>query len=143
MIGCTTKISNPDADGNGEIVMGGRHVTIGYLHQKAQTEDALDDEGCVHTGDVGRVDKDGFLFITGRLKEILITAGGENVAPVPIEDRIKSEIPAVSQAVVLGDKLKFLSVLLTLKVRRLNIAQSQSFIVFTTCKLIKRYKLFT
>lgn len=117
MVGCTTRIANPDADGNGEIVMGGRHITMGYLNQKAMTEETLDSDGSMHTGDVGRLDKDGFLFITGRLKEILITAGGENVAPVPIEDRIKSELPVVSQAVVLGDKLKFLSVLLTLKVR--------------------------
>jgi len=115
MVGCTTKISSPDTDGNGEIVMGGRHVTMGYLHQKGQTEEAIDEEGCMRTGDVGRLDKDGFLFITGRLKEILITAGGENIAPVPIEDRIKREIPAVSEAVVLGDKLKFVSALLTLR----------------------------
>jgi len=69
----------------------------------------------LHSEDIGRIDSDGFLYITGRLKEILITAGGENVAPVPIEDNLKTALPLVSQAVLLGDRLKFLSVLLTLK----------------------------
>ena len=54
------------------------------------------------TGDVGMIDSDGFLFITGRIKEILITAGGENVPPVPIEDDIKEELPCVSNAIVVG-----------------------------------------
>ena len=54
------------------------------------------------TGDVGMIDSDGFLFITGRIKEILITAGGENVPPVPIEDDIKQELPCVSNAIVVG-----------------------------------------
>lgn len=115
MVGCKTKISNPDKDGNGEILMGGRHVCMGYLNQEDKTRAALDDEGFMHSEDIGRLDADGFLFITGRLKEILITAGGENVAPVPIEDTIKGELPLVSQAVVIGDKLRFLSTLLTLK----------------------------
>jgi len=115
MVGCRTKIGNPDADGCGEVLMGGRHVTMGYLHQPEKTKGALDEEGWLHSEDIGRIDKDGYVFLTGRIKELLITAGGENVAPVPIEDKIKSELPAISQAVVLGDRLKFLSVLLTLK----------------------------
>jgi len=69
----------------------------------------------LHSEDIGKIDSDGFLYITGRLKELLITAGGENVAPVPIEDNVKTALPFVSQAVLLGDRLKFLSVLLTLK----------------------------
>lgn len=124
MVGCRTKIGNPGADGSGEILMGGRHITMGYLNQPEKTKAAVDAEGWLHTEDIGRVDKDGYLFITGRIKEILITAGGENVAPVPIEDRIKAELPTVSQAVVIGDRLKFLSVLLTLKVGPLRISIS-------------------
>jgi len=115
MEGCVTKIATPDKDGNGEILMGGRHVFMGYLNQESKTKAALDEEGWLHSEDIGRVDSDGFLFITGRLKELLITAGGENVAPVPLEDTIKGELPIVSQCVVLGDKLRFLSTLLTFK----------------------------
>lgn len=113
--GCTTKISNPDREGNGEILMGGRHVFMGYLNDPANTASSIDAEGFICTGDVGQVDKFGLIFITGRLKEILITAGGENVAPVLIENNIKAELPVISQAVVVGDRRKFLSVLLTLK----------------------------
>lgn len=117
MVGCTTKISQPDKDGNGEILMGGRHVCMGYLNQEAKTKAAIDDEGWLHSEDIGRVDADGFLFITGRLKDLIITAGGENVPPVPIEDAIKTELQQlVSQCVVVGDKVKFLSTLLTFKV---------------------------
>lgn len=117
MTGCVTKIDKPNSEGNGEICMMGRHLTIGYLAQPEKTKGAIDEEGWLHSEDIGKVDQDGYLFITGRIKELLITAGGENVAPVPIEDNIKSELPLVSQAVVLGDKLKFLSVLLTFKVK--------------------------
>ena len=67
------------------------------------------------TGDLGRVDEDGFLHITGRKKEMLITAGGENVHPVPIEISIKEQLPAVSTVMLVGDGLKFLSCLITLR----------------------------
>ena len=80
-----------------------------------KTAEALDAQGWLRSGDVGRLDADGFLFITGRIKELLITAGGENVAPVPIEDRVKECVPAVANAMLIGDKRKFLSILLTLK----------------------------
>ena len=136
MVGCRTKIANPDADGNGEMLLGGRHVTMGYLHQPEKTLAAIDSEGWLHSEDIGRLDKDGYLFITGRLKEILITAGGENVAPVPIEDRIKKELPTVSQAVVIGDKQKFLSVLLTVKVRR------KTMFIIKVGDMLENYKLY-
>lgn len=115
LIGVQTKINKPDAEGNGEICMYGRHIFMGYLNNEEKTQEALDDTGYLRTGDIGRKDRDGFLFITGRLKEILITAGGENVPPVPIEDNIKEALPFVGYAMVIGDKRKFLSVLLTLK----------------------------
>jgi long-chain-fatty-acid--CoA ligase ACSBG len=115
ILGASTRLANPDADGNGEVCMGGRHVLMGYLDQEDKTTAAIDDGGWLHSEDIGKVDSDGYLYITGRLKELLITAGGENVAPVPIEDNIKTALPFVSQAVLLGDRLKFLSVLLTLK----------------------------
>lgn len=88
---------------------------MGYLGQKEKTEDTFDSEGYLRSGDVGKKDADGFLFITGRLKELIITAGGENIPPVALEDNLKAELPIISQAMVIGDKRKFLSVLLTLK----------------------------
>jgi long-chain-fatty-acid--CoA ligase ACSBG len=101
-------------EGEGEICMWGRHVFMGYMGNEEATAGTVDAEGLLHTGDLGRED-DGYLFITGRLKELLITAGGENVAPVAIEDHIKEELPLLANAMVVGDARKFLSVLLTIK----------------------------
>jgi long-chain-fatty-acid--CoA ligase ACSBG len=115
MRGVELKIDQPDEDGNGEVLMRGRHVFMGYLMNEEKTKEAIDADGWLHTGDIGRVDADGFLSITGRIKELLITAGGENVAPVPIEDRMKEEMPLLANVMVVGDKLKFLSMLVTLK----------------------------
>jgi long-chain-fatty-acid--CoA ligase ACSBG len=108
-------ISCPDAQGIGEICYRGRNVFMGYLYDGVKSAEAIDEFGYLHSGDLGYIDTDGFLFITGRIKELIITAGGENVPPVPIENIIKEEMPAISQAVVIGDGRKFLSVLLTLK----------------------------
>ncbi|KAL0979625.1 hypothetical protein UPYG_G00187460 [Umbra pygmaea] len=115
MIGCQTKLDKPDEDGNGEICFWGRHVFMGYLNMPEKTGETLDNEGWLHSGDLGKLDNDNFLFITGRIKELIITAGGENIPPVPIEDAVKAEIGIISNAVLLGDKLKFLSMMLTLK----------------------------
>jgi len=71
--------------------------------------------GWHHSGDVGTVDSEGFYTITGRIKEILITAGGENVPPFIIEDMVKKELPCLSHVVLIGDRRKFLSCLVTLK----------------------------
>lgn len=88
---------------------------MGYLNMPDKTEEALDADGWLHSGDLGKHDKDDFLYITGRIKELIITAGGENVPPVPIEDALKEEVSIVSNAMLVGDKKKFLSMLLTLK----------------------------
>lgn len=109
-------ILNQEEDGSGEICMRGRFVLMGYLENMAKTEECIDKEGWLHSGDIGRFDEDGFLYITGRIKELIITAGGENIAPVPIEDNIKAELPFISNAMVIGDKKKFLSVVLTPKI---------------------------
>ncbi|XP_016053395.1 PREDICTED: long-chain-fatty-acid--CoA ligase ACSBG2 [Miniopterus natalensis] len=113
--GCKNMLFQPNNDGIGEVCMWGRHVFMGYLERQEETMEAIDEEGWLHSGDLGRMDNQGFLYITGRIKEILITAGGENVPPVPIENRVKEKIPIVSNAMLVGDKAKFLSVLLTLK----------------------------
>jgi len=111
-----TRILNPNGDGIGEIVTKGRQVCLGYLWDEEKTDELIDEDGWVHSGDLGRVDSDGFFYVTGRMKEIIITAGGENVAPVPIEDCIKNELEdIISNAVVVGDQRKHLAVILTLR----------------------------
>jgi long-chain-fatty-acid--CoA ligase ACSBG len=95
--------------------MRGRHVFMGYLYNPEATMKTIDANGWLHSGDLGRLDEEGFLSITGRIKELIITAGGENVPPVLIESAIKAAIPAASNVIVIGDKRKFLSALITLK----------------------------
>uniref|UniRef100_A0A8C4IBH4 long-chain-fatty-acid--CoA ligase n=1 Tax=Dicentrarchus labrax TaxID=13489 RepID=A0A8C4IBH4_DICLA len=113
--GCQTKLDKPDEDGNGEICFWGRHVFMGYLNSPDKTAEAIDQDGWLQSGDLGKHDQHGFLYITGRIKELIITAGGENIPPVPIEDALKAEVPIISNVMLIGDKLKFLSMLLTLK----------------------------
>uniref|UniRef100_A0A8C5PA81 Long-chain-fatty-acid--CoA ligase ACSBG1 n=1 Tax=Leptobrachium leishanense TaxID=445787 RepID=A0A8C5PA81_9ANUR len=113
--GCHMKLVNKDASGNGEICFWGRTVFMGYLNMEDKTKDIFDDEGWLHSGDIGKQDDDGFLQVTGRIKELIITAGGENVPPVLLEDAVKRHLPIVSNAVLIGDRRKFLSMLLTLK----------------------------
>ena len=76
--------------GAGELCMRGRNVFMGYLGAEERTREVFDRDGWHHSGDVGMRDEDGFFTITGRIKEILITAGGENVPPVIIEDMVSS-----------------------------------------------------
>ena len=68
-----TAINNPDDEGVGEIITRGRNVFMGYLWDEEKTKEVVDDEGWVHSGDLGRVDQDGFFFVNGRMKEVLIT----------------------------------------------------------------------
>jgi long-chain-fatty-acid--CoA ligase ACSBG len=100
---------------DGEICFRGRNVMMGYMKNLAKTTEAMDEQGWLHSGDIGRMDGAGLLYITGRMKEILVTAGGENIAPVRIEDELKDLMPAVANAMVVGDAKKYLTVLLTLR----------------------------
>ena len=104
---------------DGEICMRGPHIFKGYHNDPAATAETVDKEGWLHSGDVGELDADGFLQITDRKKELIITAGGENIAPALVEGQIKS-IGVVSQAVVIGDQRRYLSVLLTLDPEKIS-----------------------
>jgi long-subunit acyl-CoA synthetase (AMP-forming) len=103
---------------DGEVLMRGPHVFLGYLKDEAATRETRDEEGWLHSGDVGELSVDGYLKITDRKKELLITAGGKNVAPQPIEGKLRG-IPGVSQAVVVGDRKPFVAALLALDPLRL------------------------
>jgi len=92
-----------------EILLHGPHVFMGYLNQPEKTAETLRD-GWLHTGDVGYLDNEGYLKITDRMKDIIITAGGKNITPSEIENQLKFS-PYISDAVVIGDKRKFLSCL--------------------------------
>jgi len=94
----------------GEILVRGDNVFAGYLNKPAETAAAIDDAGWLHTGDVGTRDPDGYLRITDRLKDVMITAGGKNVTPSEIENQLKAS-PYIADAVVIGDQRPFLSAL--------------------------------
>jgi long-chain acyl-CoA synthetase len=98
---------------DGEILVRGPIVFKGYLNQPELTAETLTRDGWIHTGDLGRLDRDGFLWITGRKKEIIITAGGKNVTPANIENLLKDH-PLIEQALVHGDRRKYLTALLGL-----------------------------
>ncbi|MCW2530681.1 MAG: AMP-dependent synthetase and ligase, partial [Blastococcus sp.] len=98
---------------DGEILLRGGVVMRGYWKNEDATKEAIDSEGWFHTGDLGEIDSDGFLKITGRKKEIIVTAGGKNVAPAVLEDRLRSH-RLVSQCIVVGDQRPFIAALITL-----------------------------
>ncbi|MGD9347054.1 MAG: long-chain fatty acid--CoA ligase [Candidatus Aminicenantes bacterium] len=95
---------------DGEILTKGPHVMKGYYKMEAETQEAIRD-GWFYTGDVGYLDEEGFLTITDRKKDLIVTAGGKNVAPQPIENVLKTN-PYISNAVIIGDKRKFISALI-------------------------------
>jgi long-chain acyl-CoA synthetase len=97
---------------DGELLVRGINVMSGYFNNSEATAAALAD-GWFHTGDLGEIDEDGFVAITGRKKEIIVTAGGKNVAPTLLEDRLRSH-PLISQCIVVGDQRPFIGCLVTL-----------------------------
>jgi long-subunit acyl-CoA synthetase (AMP-forming) len=98
---------------DGEVLMRGRHVFKGYFKNEEATKQTIDPEGWLHSGDVGIIDAKGFLKITDRIKELIITAGGENIPPQVLEGKLKA-IPIVNQVVVIGDRRKYMTALFTL-----------------------------
>lgn len=98
---------------DGELLFRGGQVFAGYWHNEGATAEALTRDGWFHTGDVGEVDDEGFVRITGRKKEILVTAGGKNVAPAVLEDRLRAHL-LVDQCMVVGDGQPFIAALVTI-----------------------------
>jgi long-chain acyl-CoA synthetase len=97
---------------DGEILLRSNTVFAGYYHDDEATAATLDEEGFVHTGDVGHLDDDGFLVITDRKKDIIVTAGGKNVAPQNLENDLKSH-RVISQAIIIGDRRPYVAALVT------------------------------
>jgi long-chain acyl-CoA synthetase len=106
--GVTVRIAD-----DGEILLRGDVVFRGYWHNDAATAEMIDEDGWLHSGDLGDLDGDGYLRITGRKKEIIVTAGGKNVAPAVLEDRLRAH-PLISQCVVVGDRRPFIAALVTI-----------------------------
>lgn len=116
MPGCDLKIDKPDEHGEGEICMRGRNTMMGYLKNDQATIETIDADGFVKSGDKGKIEKDGHLKITGRIKELIITGGGENIAPVPVEDNFKISCPPCSNIMMVGEMQRFMACLVTFKV---------------------------
>jgi len=110
---------------DGELLMRGRHVFKGYFKNEAATNETIDPEGWLHSGDVGKIDDRKFLKITDRKKELIITAGGENIPPQVLEGKLKA-IPVISQAVVIGDRRKFMTALFTLDPEKVASAAAEA-----------------
>jgi long-chain acyl-CoA synthetase len=98
---------------DGEVLLRGENVFRGYWRNEAATDDALAADGWFHSGDIGEIDSDGFLTITGRKKELIVTAAGKNVAPAVLEDRLRAH-PLISQCMVVGDQQPFIGCLVTI-----------------------------
>ena len=108
------RIHNPNEKGDGEIQFRGRHVMKGYYKNPEATAETMDGEW-LKSGDLGRKDSEGFVYVTGRIKEIYVSSAGKNIAPLVIEETMKS-ISLVSQCMLVGDNRKFCSALFTLDV---------------------------
>jgi len=100
-------------EADGEVLLKGPHVFVGYWNNDSATAEAMTSDGWFRTGDLGELDGEGYLRITGRKKELIVTAGGKNVAPAVLEDRLRAN-PIISQCVVVGDNKPFIGALVTL-----------------------------
>jgi long-chain acyl-CoA synthetase len=117
---------------DGEILWKGDSMFVGYYGNPKGTQDAIED-GWLHTGDVGRVDEEGILYITDRKKDIIITAGGKNITPSEIENKLKFS-PFIKEAIVIGDRRKFLSCLIQIDLENVSNWAQNNRIAYTTYK---------
>ena len=108
-----------------EILMRGRHVFKGYYKNEAATRETVDEQGWLHSGDVGEIDDQGFLKVTDRIKELIITAGGENISPQALESKLKA-IPVINQVVAIGDRRKYVAALVTLHADKIGLAAEEA-----------------
>ncbi|GAA2164214.1 long-chain acyl-CoA synthetase [Humibacillus xanthopallidus] len=106
--GCSVRIAD-----DGEVLLKGAVVFQGYWHNEEATREAFDEDGWFRTGDLGSLDADGYLTVTGRKKDIIVTAGGKNVAPAVLEDRLRAHW-LVSQCLVVGDRRPYVAAMLTI-----------------------------
>ena len=113
--GSGLRIADPNEKGDGEIQFNGRHVMAGYYRNSEATAETMTEDGWLKSGDLGRIDSDGYVYVTGRIKEIYVSSAGKNIAPLVIEGTMKS-IPMISQCMLIGDNRKFCSALFTLDV---------------------------
>ena len=120
----TESMLGEGVENKGELCYRGRHIFMGYMYMPEKTAETIDNDGWLHSGDVASFDNDsidgmvgpsGFMNITGRIKELIITAGGENIPPVLIENEMKSAMLAISNCMVVGDRRKFLGMVVALK----------------------------
>jgi long-chain acyl-CoA synthetase len=121
---------------DGEILTRGDHVMLGYLNKEEETKEVIDNEGWFYTGDIGFIDDEGFLTITDRKKNIIVTSGGKNIAPQPIENKLVTG-KYIELAVVVGDNRKFCSaVIVPDREAAINWAQNANIIYDDFDKLI-------
>ena len=109
------RIADPNEKGDGEIQFHGRHVMKGYYNNPQATSETMTEDGWLKSGDLGRKDSKGYVYVTGRLKEIYVSSAGKNIPPLVVEETMKS-IPIVSQCMLIGDNRKYCSALFTLDV---------------------------
>ncbi|XP_004714398.1 long-chain-fatty-acid--CoA ligase ACSBG2-like [Echinops telfairi] len=114
--GTHTKIIKQEEEGTvGAVHVWGRHVFMGYLHNKASTQETLDAYGWLHTGDMGYLDEENFLYLSGNVQEMITLKSGEKINPLPMEERLKLLIPIARYVVLVGQDAPYLCALLTLK----------------------------
>jgi long-subunit acyl-CoA synthetase (AMP-forming) len=99
---------------DGEVLIRGPFITTGYRNQPEKTRETIDDEGWLHTGDIGEFDEDGYLKLVDRKKELIISAGGKNMSPANIEAKLKASSPVIGQAIAIGDGKPYNVALITL-----------------------------
>ena len=122
---------------DGEVLVRGPNVMQGYFKDPEGTKEAIDDDGWLYTGDIGELDEDGFLKITDRKKSILVTSGGKNVAPAPLESSLVTS-PFIEQVVVIGDQRNFISALVVPSFEKLkSFAEEQGLAARSVVELIK------